>query len=631
MHFSSALVAGRGQALGLWPGMLAFRCSTAAGLAARVQRLLRAADGPARCTLAQTRAFSAPPLLQPPSVEGDPIELNADCGLDLEASGVPTLAVIGPSRRGKSVLAGLLAGGDPGLFKQSHSSFRAMTSGTHVHEIRDAAVVGGPLRVIDTEGLSHVGRSRTKEALVRQFLISTYLTSSWVLWLDTEVLSSNFFTMMWLVHDYVVDVLKVRNAADTRLPRMMYVRTQETDVQRHEYCNEFASFSSFFDTVLETHEDAPILRQMFAPDGVHGHALPVWTMQDLESFEAGRFWSDGHTTPFKEAVAALRGTLLQPPGRAAGSEARPAPEGGREAEGGDLVNADGPPLMALGSLAQHLPRIARLEAFDPRDHEAMKVARLRAHLRASYGRVDPGGGNAEAVRLADIFDPEDRIVRSHAFRIDRCVETRLEEQCRLMRLEVDVARADPHVTAVLESFSPAAEIFARAVEAFLADEFREQQILRSAVQHWRLDPDVAAAEVRGALAGAEERFLAATGLSRAELKRLSMHERLVWRIDECVMRLRGLVATELPLREAKPQGGADPPSAIGKVWRLGRWQGAPPRDGKATRAKAQDFALWTDGTDWALYEERRDPARGADAWLGVLSERGRVAGPLPVP
>merc|ERR1719253_1391476 len=175
------------------------------------------------------RGFSsARPLLQPPKAEDEIITLQEGCGLDIDAPGVHTLSVIGPSRRGKSVLAGLLAGGDPRLFAQSHSSFQAMTSGTHVCEVANPAADGAPLRIIDTEGLSHVGRSRSRrEALVRQFLVSTYLTSSWVIWLDSEVLSTSFFTMMWLGHDYVVDVLKVRgDRVPEALPRLMYISTQ---------------------------------------------------------------------------------------------------------------------------------------------------------------------------------------------------------------------------------------------------------------------------------------------------------------------------------------------------------------------------------------------------------------------
>merc|ERR550525_897076 len=90
---------------------------------------------------------------------------------------------------------------------------------------------------------------------------------------------------------------------------MMYIRTQETDVQRREYSGDFSSFGSFFGSVLESHEDGSILRQMFATGGIHGHALPVWTVEDLESFESGLFWSDIHASPFKTAVATLRDRL----------------------------------------------------------------------------------------------------------------------------------------------------------------------------------------------------------------------------------------------------------------------------------------------------------------------------------
>merc|ERR1712137_976447 len=90
----------------------------------------------------------------------------------------------------------------------------------------------------------------------------------------------------------------------------MYVRTQETEVQRHEYAADFDNFGSFFEHVLGTHEDASILTQMFAKDGIHGHSLPVWTMTDLKRFEVGEFWADEHSSDFKAAVVALRNQLL---------------------------------------------------------------------------------------------------------------------------------------------------------------------------------------------------------------------------------------------------------------------------------------------------------------------------------
>ncbi|CAE8732840.1 unnamed protein product, partial [Polarella glacialis] len=166
---------------------------------------------------------------------------------------------------------------------------------------------------------------------------------------------------MWLVHDYVVDVLKVKDTGGLRLPKLMYVRTQETDVQRREYETDFKDFGNFFSHVLERHEDAQILTQMFAPGGVHGHALPVWTAEDLDSYEGSRFWTQAHGSQFKDAVDVLRSKLV--PQGCVESAGNP-----QEAE----TPADGPPLMALASLEQHLPRIARLEAFDPRDHEAAK-------------------------------------------------------------------------------------------------------------------------------------------------------------------------------------------------------------------------------------------------------------------
>lgn len=573
---------------------------------------------------------TARPLLQPPAEEDESgaIWLNTACGLDLEAPGVPTIAVIGPSRRGKSVLAGLLAGGDPGLFPQSHSSFQAMTSGTHIVEVPGIGPGGAALRLIDTEGLSHVGRSRVRrEALVRQFLVSTYLTSSWVIWLDSEVLSTNFFTMMWLVHDYVVDVLKVKDAAGDRLPRLMYIRTQETEVQQQEYREQ--GFASFFDKALAGHEDADILRQMFAPGGLHGHALPIWTVEDLEAFGSGGFWAAGHDTPFKAAVGSLRDRLL------------PTSEAVADVAGASSEASAGPPLLALAALEQHLPRIARLEAFDPRDHEAAKVSRLRQHLRAAYGRGIGGKGvpgAAGAVRAAttigllNIFDPEDREVRRHGLRIDEVVQARLEEQCRLMRLELEVASADPEVVATLERFRGIAPAFSAAAGAF-ADEagpLSEREILRTAVQAWRLDPAETKAALATTLKQAEGRFLEASGLTEPEMRRLNMHEKIRWRIEDVVMRLRGKVAAQMLLLDEAADDDQAPTPAL--VWRIGewRWKDAP-QDGKTRpgrgAGKPREYAVWTDGASVVLYEER--PRAGV--FVGWPLERFAGVAALPLP
>lgn len=549
------------------------------------------------------------PLLQPSaSVEGA-IELNHSCSLDLSAEGVPTLALIGPSRRGKSVLSSLLAGGNPNTFQQSHSSFRAMTNGTHIFEV-PGRLGALPVRVIDTEGLSHVGRSRVKEAMVRQFLISTYLTSSSVIWLDTEVLSSSFFTMMWLVYDYVVDVLKIKDAAGSRLPRLMYIRTQETDVQRREYETDFQDFGQFFEKVLEEHEDAQLLRQMFAPDGIQGHALPVWTSEDLEAYEGNVFWTPAHNTPFRASVENLQSQLLSP------LEVNLV-------EGQEAV-AVGPPLLALESLEQHLPRIARLEAFDPRDHESTKVSRIRAQLRASYGRPMEDGSQ-EAFRLANQFDPNDRPVRANGGRIDLLARARLEEQCKRQRLDVEEALADREVALWLHNFSEAQAVFSAAVDAFAGSDQTQRRILHDAIESWQLDPDTVSKELAASLAVAEEKFLSATGLGAGCLKTLGLREQLSWRYDECVLRLRGKVASELELRD-RP----DESKKTCIVWRLGRWEGSPPKDGKSRYTKGLEYALWTDGCAWELYTERQEGHNGL--WTGILQDQGITSqGALPVP
>jgi len=596
----------------------------------RAQQLLQDSG----CYYQFRRSFAvASPLLQLPANGAGPIELLNNGGVDLDASGVPTWAVIGPSRRGKSVLACLLAGGDPELFPQSHSSFQALTSGTNMVEVsaeNTSASCNGRLRIIDTEGLSHVGRSRSqKEALVRQFLISTYLTSSWLIWLDTEVLSTGFFTMMWLVHDYVVDVLRVKEAAALRLPRLMYIRTQETDVQRREYASDFADFRCFFGHVVAEHEDANILTQMFAPGGIHGHSLPLWTVEDLEAYERKLFWLPTHTSPFKAQVASLRNLLMLQPQAA-------ATEGALKDDVRE--KPDGPPLLALSSLEQLLPKISRLEAFDPRDHENTKVARLRAHLRASYGRLGDAG-SASIVHLLNIFDPEDREMRKVGNRIDLCAEAKLEEQCRVMRLELEVAKADREVAAVLERFKEAAPIYSAALVAFgeVADDTdkdkltAEEPILKAAICRWGLDPEAAQAGLGQFLASREEQFLAnVPQLTRGEMKKLNLHERLRWRMDDCIMRLRGKVATDFVVEELGTKGGR----SAARVWRLGRWRGRAPSDGKSRRPKETEFALQANGAKWVLYEERFDKNMQGGQWIGIPCDSGHLSftsGALPLP
>jgi len=563
------------------------------------------------CAARPCSSHAARPLLQPPSSDDGPIQLNNDCGVNLDEEGVPTLAVIGPSRRGKSVLAGLLAGNDSQLFPQSHSSFRAMTSGTHIWEIDGAKKGGLPVRIVDTEGLSHVGRSRRNEALVRQFLISTYLTSSWVIWLDTEVLSSSFFNTMWLVYDYVADVLRVRDAIGQRLPRMMYVRTQETEVQRREYNVDFSHFGEFFSHVLEIHEDAHILEQMFAPRGICGHALPVWTVEDLDSFEASEFWSDGHSSAFKDSVRTLRGTLLDDEDHEVGC---------------------GPPLLALGSLQELLPKIARLEVFDPRDHELNKIRKVRGYMRAAYGRLfDDEASHDRIESIMNLFDLGDRDVRESGYRIDKVARARLEDKCLEMRLDVELVRADPEIVAFFVQIDKAADLFAAFADAFAGGDLSEGAVLRSYIQHWQLDPDIAEAAIADLRSKATSRYVANTGHAFETFRKQSLYTRLLWRLDDYVQRMRRQEAVQLSFRDTcvsaegrREVEGPQPGSSW--VWRLGTWLD----DQKSTPAKHR-YAVWTNGLAWALCVERHG---GGGLRVGELREQGEIGhggNPLPVP
>lgn len=518
---------------------------------------------------------------------------------------MPTISIIGPSRRGKSVLSCLLANGDPTLFAQSHSSFRALTSGTHICEVAGFSN-GLPLRIIDTEGLSHIGRSRKHESMVRQFLISTYLTSSCFVWLDNEVLSSSFFNMMWLVHDYVADVLRVRDAVETRLPELMYIRTQETPVQQLEYSRDHDDFASFFSSVLEHHEDGAILTQMFAPDRIRGRSLPMWTVEDLEAFEGSNFWSEDHVSPFKVAVSEVRGKLLD-----------------GYADIDPTVDPAGrPPIMTLSALGPQFSRIAKLQAFDPRDHENDKVTRLREHLRGTYGMNLFDKEEFHMMTLLNLFDPEDAVVRKAKYRIEDVFQAQLEAQCKLLRLEVEVAEHHPEIMHAQNQIKAAAEIFIPAVEAFGREDFTEESLLHSCVSKWCLDPERASSALADAVVSAEDRFKAATGLASEDLKDMHMYIRFKRRVEDCVVRLRQQAAGEVLIEKEKGSHEFE------WVWRIGAW------GGKREGVRMRDYVVGTDGSSWELYQEKWDPKLDGGSWVAVLRQRGELnpgEGPLPLP
>jgi len=289
-------------------------------------------------------------------------------------------------------------------------------------------------------------------------------------------------------------------------------------------------------------------------------------------------------------------------------------------------------------LEQLLPKIARLEAFDPRDHENTKVARLRAHLRASYGRLGDAG-SASIVHLVNIFDPEDREMRKAGNCIYLCAEAKLEEQCRVMRLELEVAKADRDVAAVMERFKEAAPVYSAVLAAFgeVADDTdkdkltAEQPILKAAICRWGLDPEAAQAGLAQFLASREELFLAnVPQLTRGEMTKLNLHERLRWRMDDCIMRLRGKVATDFVVEEPGTKGGR----SAARVWRLGRWRGRAPSDGKSRRPGEAEFALQANGAEWVLYEERFHKNAQGGQWIGIPCDSGHLSftsGALPLP
>jgi hypothetical protein len=411
---------------------------------------------------------------------------------------------------------------------------------------------------------------------------------------------------MWLVYDYVVDVLQIREASGSKLPGLIYVRTQETEVQQREYSKEFKDFGSFFDRVLEEHEDAHVLTQMFAPGRIAGHALPVWTVNDLDSYESGGFWQDGHQSPFKDAVANLCEKLA--------TEKPPLKDAAEESVG--------PPLMALSALSAHLSKIARLEKFDPRDHEATKVVKLRAALRSIGFDAE-----REPLWLADLFDPEDDDVKQHCFQLEAVAKGRIEKICEDLRIDVEIVEADPDVAAVLLQFKKAAKIFDAAMEAFAGEDFSEKKILLKAICNLHLDAPSLADELWRSFADAEEQFLTMTGLPRSSFKDLRLHQRVKWRIEDAISSMRGRSASEIRLRKPDTKE-----FELANVWSIGEWPGLDPKR-RRSKVHRPEYALWTDGTSWKLYEEKFLNQKGDGFIIGELRDEGRLKqeGCLPVP
>lgn len=283
----------------------------------------------------------------------------------------------------------------------------------------------------------------------------------------------------------------------------------------------------------------------------------------------------------------------------------------------------GPPLLALSALATHLPKIAKLEKFDPRDHEATKVARLRAHLRGAYGSP-----LRSPLWLADLFDPEDAEVRRQNYNIYDVAIARIEKMCQNLRLEPEIAEADPDVTTVMEEFGKAAKIFDAALEAFDSDTFSERRILLHTINTLGLDTSSLPAELWASFEKGEDLFLATTGLPRQSLKDLRLHQRVKWRIEDAILQLRDLKTKDLRVQKAASKDEFD----VVKVWSLGEWANLKGRAGAVQGfSKRPAYGLWTDGATWKIFEEKLVRRRHSeDSKIGVLFEEGRVTqGSLP--
>jgi hypothetical protein len=231
--------------------------------------------------------------------------------------------------------------------------------------------------------------------------------------------------------------------------------------------------------------------------------------------------------------------------------------------------------------------------------------------------------------LADLYNPEDVDVKKHEFDIVAVAKARIEGMCEALRLDTEVAEIDPDVIEVLKEFEKASKIFQAALQAFARPEFSEKEILLRAINGLQLDASALASELWALFSQAEEQFLAASGLPRESLQGLRLHRNLRYRIEDAVIQLRGRAPVDLHLRKDGKKGEFD----VQRMWHIGEWPGLAQKKA-ASKLRRPEYALWTDGASWKLYEEKIVRRRGDDDLaVGELFEEGRLADGfgLPVP
>lgn len=228
---------------------------------------------------------------------GKNIELCLDANSDVAKGKKLTIALVGPSRKGKSVTAGLLVK-DHTAFTYSHSPRKPQTSGTQIYTSKEN---GSDFQVVDSEGISHtLGPAGTIGA--KKLLSATYLTSSWLVWVDSNVMEDSFFGSMELVKNYVAS-----EVPEERMPSLLYLRTSDNETARLGY-RPHQSFQDYFAHEVTENERLNSLTPMFKQ--MKGIAFPEFTIKDLDAYQSGSFWSDEYVSPFKDQLKAVKDQLL---------------------------------------------------------------------------------------------------------------------------------------------------------------------------------------------------------------------------------------------------------------------------------------------------------------------------------
>lgn len=304
--------------------------------------------GPSRSSALVARFCSGQRLF---GKNGENIELCLDDNSEFMRGHKPTISFVGPSRKGKSVNAGLLVRNHK-AFPYSHSASHPKTSGT---DICASGEPGIPFWVVDCEGVSHT-KGPQGMLVAKKLLSATYLISSWIVWFDSNVMEDSFFGSMQLVSEYMGNVVPCE-----KRPNLLYVRTCETAMSRMGY-GDFDNFTEYFAHETKNNQEfvkmAPMFRQMV------GFSLPEFVKADLDAHESDVFWTDDHASPYKEAFKHIKRHLM--------------------------TDSIAPPLPVEGVKLQ-LPKINKLAAVD---YHAYVKQRLETYVEEQFKQFQVDASDA---------------------------------------------------------------------------------------------------------------------------------------------------------------------------------------------------------------------------------------------